>query len=128
MSHPLRVRILAVLLVTGLLIEVGSSPVFADDPKIYKGYTAYFKGRNGTADAQADFKKKTCKVIAAMGVGHFYPGLEHEEGDRLKKTYGSKHLKGTTDVVENEAHWEYMQVAFAYAGEYNKALLGLASQ
>jgi hypothetical protein len=115
-------RIISIFLGAVLFVQAAG----AADPAKLRGWIVYFKSRDPVADATKNHQDGTIYVFSAMGVGFYYPGIhDSATGDQLAKKHGVKHLPATSDVIESDLHWKYMEVATEYASKYNQTTLKL---
>lgn len=95
-------------------------PALAGDNKIYRQWIAYYEQHDPAADAKQNLDAGKIYVLSAMGVGQFYPGIDHEVGQKIEAKYGVKHLKDTSDASTGDVHMKYLLAAQKYATAYNR--------
>lgn len=94
-------------------------------PSSYRRHKAAeaFAARDAKAEARLDIAAGDFRVYGAMGMmGRYYPGLSQPEGRRIDRKFGCLLIPDTTDAVESEAHWEYIEAAVRHASDYNVEL------
>ena len=79
-------------------------------------------------EAESDYRAHDYKIYSAMGVGHYYPGLNPDIGRRIAKEHGEKMLSGTSDALESSSHANYVGAATGFASAYNKRKASLIAQ
>ena len=79
-----------------------------------------------SADVEGEVRDAVTKgdnrFVGVMGVGMIVPGVPNYH-QRYAARYGVQVIPGTSDIVESDAHWRFLQAATAYAERYNLALL-----
>lgn len=63
-----------------------------------------------------------------MGVGHYFPGLDHDLGSRIAREYGERMISETSDALESRSHANYVGAATGFASAYNKRKASLIAQ
>lgn len=114
-------QVVAIALCGVLLIQTA----LATDPVKLRGWTAWFETRDPVVDATKNHEGRTVYIFDAMGVGHYYPGLDYDVAEKLAKKYAVKHLPATSDVIESDLHRRYMEAATGYAEKYNQTTVKL---
>jgi hypothetical protein len=86
----------------------------------YDRLAADYRRRSPIAEAEKDFGAHDYKIYSAMGLGHYYPGLKPDVGQRIAKEYGEKMLSGTSDALVCRSQANYIDAATRFASDYNK--------
>ena len=79
-------------------------------------------------EAESDYGAHDYKIYSAMGVGHYYPGLNPDAGRRIAAEHGEKMLSGTSDAPESRSQASYIGAATRFASDYNKRKASLIAQ
>jgi len=91
----------------------------------YRRQANYFASRNPVREAEKDFKKNSYEIYSAKSFNLYYPGLDIEVGEAVAKKHGVKHISGTSDEIESEAHREFNLAAFHFGSQYNQRKMQL---
>ena len=94
----------------------------------YDRQAAEFRRRSPIAEAESDYRAHDFKIYSAMGVGRYFPGLDHEVGSRIARDHGEMMLLGTSDALEGRSHSNYVGAATMFASSYNKRKASLIAQ
>lgn len=86
----------------------------------YDRQAAEFHQRSPIAEAESDYRAHDYRIYSAMGVGHYFPGLDHDVGSRMAREHGEIMLSGTSDALESRSHANYVGAATGFASAYNK--------
>lgn len=114
------IRLSANLLATLSLVACTTS----DYDRLAKDYLQ----RSPLTEATSDFNAHDYKIFSAMGVGHYYPGLDPDVGRRISAAHGEKMLPGTTDAPESRSQDNYIGASTSFAAKYNKKKVSLIKQ
>ncbi len=91
----------------------------------YRRQASYFDSKNPVREAERDFKKGSYEIYSAKSFSLYYPGLDIEVGEAVAKKHGAKHISGTSDEIESDAHREFNLAAFHFAMQYNQRKMQL---
>ncbi len=80
------------------------------------------------SEAESDYRAHNYKIYSAMGVGHYYPGLDPDVGERIAREHGEMMLSGTSDALEGRSHANYVFAATGFASDYNKQKASLIAK
>lgn len=94
----------------------------------YNRQAAGFRKRSAKAEAELDYRAHNYKIYSAMGVGHYYPGLDPDDGRRISIKHGEMMLSGTSDALESRSHANYVFAATGFASDYNKRKASLIAK
>jgi len=94
----------------------------------YTRLATEYSRRSPLAEAESDYGARDYEIYSAMGIGHYYPGLSHDQGKRIAAEHGEKMLPGTTDAPESRAQANYIGVATRFASTYNKRKASLLTR
>jgi len=94
----------------------------------YDRQAAEFRQRSPIAEAESDYRAHDYRIYSAMGVGHYFPGLDHDVGSRIAREHGEKMISGTSDALESRSHSNYVGAATGFASAYNKRKASLIAQ
>lgn len=108
-----------------LFCFIGGAHLQATENQNYASWTAWLNSHDPVVEATKNFEKGDIHVISAMGVGHYYPGIDGDTGYQLEKKYATKYLPDMSDAIRSDKHMDYMTVAGKYASAYNLATVKL---
>lgn len=94
----------------------------------YDRVAADFRQRSPITEAESDYRAHDYRIYSAMGVGHYYPGLDPDVGTQIAKEHGEKMLSGTSDALESRSHANYVGAATKFASDYNKRKASLIAK
>lgn len=85
-----------------------------------KRWTAFFAANDPEKTAETNHSLGKHFIFGAMGAGAYYPGLEHAQADFIKKTHKVIWIPETTDAISGDAHMKYVELAESWAKKYNQ--------
>ena len=91
----------------------------------YRRLANEFASRNPVGEAKNDFDNGSFEIYSAMSLGLYYPGLDIEVGEAVVEKFGVKHLSGTTDAIQSNAHRDFNLEAFHFGSQYNRTKMKL---
>ncbi|NOX99718.1 MAG: hypothetical protein GXP30_08330 [Verrucomicrobia bacterium] len=91
----------------------------------YRRLADEYDSKNPVREAERDFKKGSYEIYSAKSFSLYYPGLDIEVGEAVAKKHGVKHISGTSDEIESDAHREFNLAAFHFAMQYNQRKMQL---
>lgn len=91
----------------------------------YRRLANEFASRNPDGEAKTDFDNGSFEIYSAMSLGLYYPGLDIEVGEAVVEKFGVKHLSGTTDAIQSNAHRDFNLEAFHFGSQYNRTKMKL---
>jgi hypothetical protein len=110
------------------LILVAMVAIGACSYRDYNRLAEDYQQRSPLTEAETDFSSGDYRIYSAMGVGHYYPGVDHDVGRRIAAAHGEKILSGTSDAPESRAQYKFIQASTNFAAQYNKRKVSLIQQ
>jgi hypothetical protein len=94
----------------------------------YDRQATEFRQRSPVTEAESDYRAHDYRIYSAMGVGHYFPGLDLEVGRRIAREHGEIMLSGTSDALESRSHANYVGAATGFASTYNRRKASLIAR
>ena len=94
----------------------------------YDRQATEFRQRSPVTEAESDFRAHDYRIYSAMGVGHYFPGLDLEVGRRIAREHGEIMLSGTSDALDSRSHANYVWAATGFASTYNRRKASLIAR
>jgi hypothetical protein len=67
----------------------------------YNRQAADFRKRSPITEAESDYRAHNYKIYSAMGVGHYYPGLDHDVGKRIAIEHGDYNKRKASLIAKS---------------------------